>query len=82
MKRKIHQALDKNAFSLQKQHAFGLRVSAMGTFRKKTSKDQGRSTEIDLSELMRVIKSDSILTTWGEVASKLRLSIQTASFSF
>ena len=56
--------------SLQKQHAFGLRVFAMA-FSLEDKQRSRRSTEIDLSELMRIIESEPTIAT-HEVASKLR----------
>ena len=42
-----------------------------GLFVRRWEQGSGRPTEINLTELMRVIESDPTLTTWGEVASKL-----------
>ena len=60
-----------------KQHVFGLSVSATGM-----SKDQERSTEIDLSELMRVIESNLTLITQGEEARKLRRNHDAIHYQF
>ena len=57
--------------SLKKQNVVGLSVPQWRLFIRRDDHRTERPTEIDLSDLMKVLESDPILTT-REVARKLR----------